>query len=689
MAITKEQRLAKIHEEALTRFARIQSALRDERLMCLQDRRFATIAGAQWEGPLGDQFENKPRFEFNKVHLACIRIVNEYRNNRINVCFEPKDGSQDDDLTDTCAGLYRADYQRCSGDEAVDNAFEEAAIGGFGAFRLRAEYEDDDDDENDKQVIVFEPIFDADAAVYFDLDARRQDKADAKYCYVLTPYTLDSYKEEFGDDPATWPKIVHQHEFDWCTPRFVWVAEYYLIEETTELVHYFRGVLGQELPDMVIRQSELDEDPDKLRTIQAQGFREVRQKRAKRKRVHKYLMSGAKILEDCGYIAGSCIPIIPVFGKRWVVDGIERCMGHVRLAKDAQRLQNTLMSWLAEMALRFDLEKPIVTPEQISGHAMMWAEDNVKKYPYLVLNTITDEAGNRTPPNQLQYTKAPNVPPAMAALTQLAGDALTELLGNQQAGEQIAPNISGKVVELVQQRLDMQVFIYMSNLAKALKRAGEVWLSMKKELMEDEEQSAKVVHEDGSSGSVILNQPMIDEKSGEQYSQNNLAKAALDVTVDVGPNSTSRRSATVKAITGMMQFVQDPQMAQILTSFALMNIEGEGVADIRDYARKQLVNAGAVKPTDEEAQEMTQAAAGAQPDPQSQYLQAAAEESQAKAAQARAKTVETVASAQLKQAQAQHMRAMVGSEHVNQAVNLGDAALRHAAGPMGLPGRRT
>lgn len=689
MAITKEQRLAKIHEEALTRFARIQSALRDERLMCLQDRRFATIAGAQWEGPLGDQFENKPRFEFNKVHLACIRIVNEYRNNRINVCFEPKDGSQDDDLTDTCAGLYRADYQRCSGDEAVDNAFEEAAIGGFGAFRLRAEYEDDDDDENDKQVIVFEPIFDADAAVYFDLDARRQDKADAQYCYVLTPYTLDSYKEEFGDDPATWPKIVHQHEFDWCTPRFVWVAEYYLIEETTELVHYFRGVLGQELPDMVIRQSELDEDPDKLRTIQAQGFREVRQKRAKRKRVHKYLMSGAKILEDCGYIAGSCIPIIPVFGKRWVVDGIERCMGHVRLAKDAQRLQNTLMSWLAEMALRFDLEKPIVTPEQISGHAMMWAEDNVKKYPYLVLNTITDEAGNRTPPNQLQYTKAPNVPPAMAALTQLAGDALTELLGNQQAGEQIAPNISGKVVELVQQRLDMQVFIYMSNLAKALKRAGEVWLSMKKELMEDEEQSAKVVHEDGSSGSVILNQPMIDEKSGEQYSQNNLAKAALDVTVDVGPNSTSRRSATVKAITGMMQFVQDPQMAQILTSFALMNIEGEGVADIRNYARKQLVNAGAVKPTDEEAQEMAQAAAGAQPDPQSQYLQAAAEESQAKAAQARAKTVETVASAQLKQAQAQHVRAMVGSEHVNQAVNLGDAALRHAAGPMGLPGKRT
>ena len=45
------------------------------------------------------------------------------------------------------------------------------------------------------------------------------------------------------------------------------------------------------------------------------------------------------------------------FGQRAVVDGVERTIGHVRLAKDAQRLTNMLMSWLAEMAARFDMEK--------------------------------------------------------------------------------------------------------------------------------------------------------------------------------------------------------------------------------------------------------------------------------------------------------------------------------------------
>lgn len=698
MTISKEARLAKVHEEAIRDFNAIQSALRDERLQCLTDRRFYSIAGAQWEGPLGDQFENKPRYEFNAIHLAVIRVINEYRNNRINVMFQPKDGTPGGEDADTIAGLYRADFQRCTGDEAIDNGFEEAVGGGYGAFRLRAIYEDEEDEEGEDdrtQVVAIEPIFDADSCVFFDLDAKRQDKADAKRCYVLTPYTHDAYKAEFGDDPASWPKVVHQHEFDWCTPKLVWVAELYRIEEVSDTIRYFRGI-DEDAEDMKIRQSELDAEEDggesTLDTLRATGFREVRQKKIKRRRVRKYLMSGSKILEDCGFIAGRCIPIIPVYGKRWVVDGIERCMGHVRLAKDAQRLNNTLLSWLAEMAMRFDIEKPILTPEQIAGHAVMWAEDNIRKFPYLLANPITASDGSTLPPSQIQYTKAPNIPPAMAALVQIAQQALQDLLGNQQAGEELKPNISGKAVELIQQRLDMQVYIYMSNLAKAVKRAGEVWLSMKKDLTVEDDRRMKTVHNDGTAGSVVMNQPKIDEETGEQYLANDLSKAAMDVVVDVGPSSTSRRAATVRAVTGMMALpgVQDPQTVQVLTAFAMMNMEGEGIEDIRAYFRKQLLSIGAVKPTKEEAQEIAQAQAKAgqqPPDPQSQYLMAAAEESQAKAAQARAKTVETVASATLKNAQAQHVQAMTGHEHASHAIDIGDAAIRQAQAtmPMGLP----
>jgi hypothetical protein len=67
--MTTDQRLSNVHADALKSFSTIQSALRDERLQCLQDRRFYSISGAQWEGPLSSQFENKPKLEVNKIAL--------------------------------------------------------------------------------------------------------------------------------------------------------------------------------------------------------------------------------------------------------------------------------------------------------------------------------------------------------------------------------------------------------------------------------------------------------------------------------------------------------------------------------------------------------------------------------------------------------------------------------------------
>ena len=426
------ERLAAKHTFFLNDFDKIQAATRDTRIQCLSDRRFYSIPGAQWEGPVGEQFANKPRFEFNKTHLAVLRIINEYRNNRITVDFVPKDGSQADELADTCDGLFRADEQDSGAQEAYDNAFEEGTSGGMGAIRLRARYEDELDDEDTRQRISIEPIYEADSCVFFSLDGKRYDKADARRCYVLSSMTRDDYEAEYGADPASMPKFITRDQFDWATPDVVWIAEVYEIEEKSELVHFFRGLaLGDDEPaEMEVSDKELQDEPNKLAELEARGFRKTREKRRKVRKVHKYIMNGARILSDEGYIAGTCIPIVPFYGKRWFVDGIERCQGHVRLARDAQVLDNMIKSWLAEMAARFDIEKPILTPEQIAGHAQMWADDAIEKYPYLLINPILDTTSGQQILAPIGYTKAPNMPPAMAALAQLAATALEDMLGS-------------------------------------------------------------------------------------------------------------------------------------------------------------------------------------------------------------------------------------------------------------------
>jgi hypothetical protein len=644
--MTNDQRLANVHQDALQEFGRIQSALRDERLQCLEDRRFYSISGAQWEGNLLDQFENRPRLEVNKIALSVIRIINEYRNNRVTVDFVSKDGVANDKLAEVCDGLYRADEKDSVANEAYDNAFEEAVGGGFGAWRLRADYEDHENDEDERQRILIEPIYDADSSVWFDLDSKRQDKSDAKVCFVIAGMTHSSYVDTWGDDPASWPKTVHQNEFDWLTPDVVYVAEYYRVEEVGETVRIFETIDGSEERYTTY---DFNEDEQLEEMLAAVGTREVRQKRVKKKKVHKYIMSGSHILEDCGYIAGKCIPIIPVFGKRWFIDNIERCMGHVRLAKDAQRLKNMQLSKLAEISALSTIEKPIFVPEQVAGHQVMWSEDNLKQYPYLLVNPITDQNGAQAVGGPVGHTKPPQIPPAMAALLQITEMDIDQILGTQSAGEEMTSNLSGKAVELIQTRLDMQTFIYMSNFSKAMRRCGEVWLSMAKDLYVEDERKMKVIDVTDTVDSITLMTPAISE-IGEVITENDLSKASFDVDVDVGPSSSSKRSATVRALTGMMQITADPEMQSVLGSMAMMNMDGEGISEVREFFRQKLIRMGVVKPTEAEAEEMMAAMQNQKPDPNAVFLQAAAEEATAKAAKARADVVKTIADAELTQA---------------------------------------
>ena len=680
--LNNDQRLANLHAEALRQFNDIQTALRDERLQCLQDRRFYSICGAQWEGPLYNQYENKPKFEVNKIMLAVIRIVNEYRNNRITVDYVTKDGTDNDKLAEVCDGLYRADEQASVADEAYDNAFEEAVGGGIGAWRLRTVYEDEENDEDDRQRIRFEPIFDADSSVFFDLNSKRQDKSDAKFCFVVTSMTRESYKETYGDDPTDWPKEIHQYEFDWATPDVVFVAEYYKMEEKTETIRIFEAIDGSEE-----RYTTKDFADDEMleQTLMAVGTREVRQKRVKRMRVRKYIMSGGAVLEDAGYIAGKCIPIVVVYGKRWFVDNIERCMGHVRLAKDAQRLKNMQLSKLGEISALSSIEKPILTPEQVAGHQLMWAEDNLRDYPYLLINPITGPDGSQQVAGPIAYTKSAAIPPAMAALLQITETDMQDILGNPQGADKMVSGMSGKAVEMIQTRVDMQAFIYMSNFAKGMKRCGEIWLSMAREIYTEEKRKMKTLTVTGDAGTVELMQPMIDTKTGGIKMANDLTEASFDVIADVGPTSSSKKQATVRALTGMLTITSDPETAQVITAMAMMNMEGEGISDANAYFRKKLLRMGVVQPTEEEAQELMAEMQGQPQDPNAMYLQAAAEEATAKAAKARADTVETVASAELKRAQTLQTLGKVDETAQNMALTNAEAVQEILRGQIVQP----
>lgn len=654
----QSERLRQVHARALREFHRIQTAEYHERMRSLKDRRFL-LPGGMWEDQFAKAFEKRPKLEINKVLLSIRRIDSNYRQNRISVDYVAADAG-DEQLADVCDGLYRAAEQRRNANLAYDNAYHEALTGGRGAWRLRALEDDeiDDDDESTRLTIVIEPIYDAESCVYFDADAKRQDKSDAKRCWVLFARDRSAAEEDYPNailSPVE--RQVDQSYFDWCTPDSVYLAEYYEIEMVTQVTQVWMDPSAQQGQPPATEehaQEDFDADPELAASLKARGLFLARTKKSKRRRVHKYLMSGAEIITDYGYIAGCDIPIIPVYGTYEIVDGIQRCNGHVSPTRDAQVMLNVSYSWVAENASTWLPQTPVMDPREIAGMQQSWINRDIDRPSYLLKNKISPT------PDATQFAATEWTPPSMtspvlADLLQMCDIGLKEILGTQADPADITPSqISGHAVDLLQHAQDARSYIYISNLEIAMGRSGEVFLGMARDVYVEEAREEAVVNNAGESSKTVLNQPTLDQETGKLSFKNDIEKAKFRVVARSGPASATRRAASARAFAGMAGMSSDPETKGALEGLALLNMEGENVADAHKWMRDRLVKQGVLQPNEEEQAEMAAAAKNQAPDPQAEYLKAAAEN---QLAQAKAKTEETQANTNLKAAQSDKARA--------------------------------
>lgn len=658
----KTQSNAEIYAEARRRFNDLMSLeYMREREMCLEDRKFAFVPGEQWDD-YDDEDDNTIKLEMNLSRKSLLRIHSDYRNNPISVDFVPIDDAQSDDLADACDGLFRNDMNEYGGEEAFHAAFEEGTAGGIGAWRLLSVYEDEDDDENDRQRIAFEPIYDADQCCFWDPNAKRKDKRDAMWGMLISKMTHDAYREKYSEDPTSWPATVRRYgNFDYVTSSHVAIMEYFRIEKDTQKVVVFINADGE---NKKINEDDLTENV--LMDLTLSGWEEVRTRNVTRRKLMKYTMSGAKILDRGQRLAGKYIPLIPFYGHRVVVEGIERVSGHIRMAKDPQRLENLQVSNLAEIASRSPVQKPIVTPEQIEGHENDWADDIRADNPYLLLNPMTDGAGNSLPSGPIAYTKSPDIPPALAAVLQYSGEKLKGILGNEQS-EEIRSNIGVDVVEQIHAKLEMQSYIYVSNMAASIAHCGRVWMSMASELYVEDGRTMKTVTKSKETNTVILGQKK--DVKGEIV-QMTLKNAKLSVSTDVAPSSSSRRTATVRNTMKMMAVTQDPETVNVLGLTAIMNSEGEGMSDIRDWARMKLVRMNIITPSDDEAEKLKEEAQNQKPDASHNLLMAEAEKAKAQTIEAQARAKAHEASAKKADADAMAIMAAISREERAQVLDI-------------------
>lgn len=595
MSLTHEQ-LLEMHDKAYNNGY-------DTRLKAADDMLFAWIT--QWDDTYLSECDLGYRGEFNIIRKAMRQITTDLIANPVQVDFDPVDET-DESAADIIDGMYRADMRNNTSLEAKKNANQEVIVCGVAAWELRNEWKTTKGGD-DRQVIKRYPLYEANNNVMWDPNAKLLDKSDATYVSCLVSYSEDGYKtlkeelgtEDGGSNFAT-PEI--SYVFPWISEtKKIYVTRFFHREKKKVKYLTFTDMFGTE---QTILKDHFSDYEDKFVD---EGFNLTSEKEVTRFIVTRYIASGDGILEET-VVPGEHIPVVPQYGERQFVEDEEHYEGIVRLAKDPQRLRNFQLSYLADIVSRSPREKPIFTTEQIQGFEDMYevnGSDN--NYPYLKQNTF-DANGVPLPVGPVGYLKAPEVPPALTQSMVESRAAVDDVAGAGLPADITDIDLSGKALNALNKRLDMQSYTYQDNHKFAMRRDGEIYASMARDV-HDTEQEVTLIKVDGSKSMEKINSSEMNFETMESEVKNDMSDMVFEVYADIGPAFESVKAQNREELKELLNSpAVDPETHKLLLNKYLMMMDGVAFEDVRDWSRKQLIMAGVIEAeTDEEIAELQQA----------------------------------------------------------------------------------
>jgi len=608
--------------------------------------------------------------EFNIVRKAGRQIIGDLRANPVQVNFYQRN-EDDDSGGDLVDGMYRTTCQENTSIEAFDNSKMEKVVCGVGGWELYAEYETSKTGDK-KQVIKRRPIHEFNNVALFDPGAVLIDKSDSGHTSLLVPYSRDGMeklgKELMGEDyeisPISFKDPEHSYTFPWVAGQdeVFYAVRFYHRVRIRDYALTLTDQFGQEIVVMESRVSEL------LDELKADGYTVTDKKETSRYKIMLYIANGEEIL-DSYEIPGENIPVVPDYGERAIIEGEEHWEGVTRLAKDPQRLRNFQMSYLADIVSRTPRPQPIFTAEQLQGYESLYDNNGADSYlPYLLQNGV-DDNGDPLPLGPVGQMPEQPIPMALVESINLSREAVSDVAPANVPQEIADIDLSGKALGNLQNRLDEQSVVYQQNHKHALRRDAEIFASMAS-VVYDSPRDVTVTKQDGKRSNTRIMDNVIDIRTGELVTINDITGSEFDVFADIGPDYKTKKEETFNQLDAMIEkaVMVNPQMAELLFLKQMQLFDGVDMTDVREYARKQAIIKGYVEPdtdNDEEMQLLEQSQQNQAPDPN--VLLAQAEQGKADAAAA-----DVQRKAQLDQFNAQN-------EQLKTQVNQFDAATRRLA----------
>jgi hypothetical protein len=563
---------AKLLATAKERFALALEAESENRAEALLDDKFA--AGEQWDDHVKRerQADGRPCLVVNRVNQSLQQITNDQRQNRPSIKVHPVDDQADVETAKAIQGIIRHIEYNSSADTAYDSAFDQAARGGWGYFRIVTDHRDARSFEQEIFIKRIRSRFE----VAFDPASREPDGSDASFAFIEEIIPRSDYEALYPDSElassSEWAALENQSGA-WVSKAGARVVEYFYKDTREDTLLQLSN--GETHLD-----SELDEN---ARILLAHAGVSIVKSRKTRVPVVKWCkFNGAEILSQTDW-PGKYIPIVPVYGAESVIDGKRILSGLVRNSKDPQRMYNYMVSAEAE-SIGLAPKAPFIGyAGQFEGREAEWELANRRNRAYLEVNP-TSINGQIAPLPQRNVFE-----PAVQAITQarmMAADDVKAATGIYDASLGAKSNeTSGIAIQRRNTQAQTANFHFVDNLTRSLRHAGRILVDLIPKVY-DTTRAARIIGEDGEQKVVTVNAvpPADGSKPAEPLYA--LDSGTYDVTVDVGPSYASKRQEAAASMADLTRAY--PQLMQVAGDLLIKNLDWPGASDLAERIKKTI-----------------------------------------------------------------------------------------------------
>lgn len=598
--------------DAKEAFDQAVDAERENREVGLEDLKFSRL-GDQWPEKIRKQRETdgRPCLTLNRMPSFRRQVVNDARQNKPSIKVHPVDSGSDRKTAEIINGLFRNIEYSSDADVAYDTGVECAVDCGFGFWRIDIDYAHEDTFDLDIAIRRVANPF----SVYGDPSSTSADSSDWNTAFHVDRMEKDEFERHHkGAEKVDWEFDYQDIGGEWFDGEHVMVADWWVREEVDKTIALLSD--GQ-----VIDAAQLDQLQDWLFAsgITVQGERQTRGFKVTR---HK--LTGAEVLSSEPW-PGKFIPIIPVYGDEFYVEGKRYLRSLIHSAKDAQRQYNywrTTATELVALAPRVPFIGPVGA---FSTDGAKWATANIENHAFAEYDVIADAPDGGRPTRQpLDSGGAAGA--MQQALT--ASDDMKSIIGIHDASLGARSNeTSGRAIMARQREGDVATFHFIDNLTRAIRHTGRVVLDLIPHVYSDK-RIVRILGEDGSEESKPVNQPvevtdddgnvMMEPETGpdgqplmqqvmDQMGQPvmgpdgqpqmqpvmrartevyDLTAGKYDLVVSSGPSFTTRREESANQMIQMIQ--ANPALAPIIGDLVAKNLDWPGADEIQKRLQKIL-----------------------------------------------------------------------------------------------------